>query len=139
MSLVAIKSNRGFSLLEVMIVVVIVGILASIAYPSYREHVLRGNRVEGQALLMEAAARQERFYAQNNSYVTSDTNRSQLNVGESKYAKYYDLSVGANGSNGYLLTATQKFGDGDCGNLTLNEQGVKGRTGSGKTVEECWR
>lgn len=140
MSLVASKSNRGFSLLEVMIVVVIVGILASIAYPSYREHVLRGNRVEGQALLMEAAARQERFYAQNNSYVTSDTNRSQLNVGESKYAKYYTLSVGQTANDGgYTLTATQQFGDSACGNLTLNARGEKGRTGSGKTQEECWR
>ncbi|HBP5388065.1 TPA: prepilin-type N-terminal cleavage/methylation domain-containing protein, partial [Pseudomonas aeruginosa] len=55
------KSNRGFTLIELMIVVVIIAILAGIAYPSYDEYVKRGNRTEGQALLSEAAATQERY------------------------------------------------------------------------------
>lgn len=130
----------GFTLIEVMIVVAIVGLLATIALPSYREYVLRGNRTEGQALLMDAAARQERFYAQNTSYVTSNTDRSKLQVNETKYARLYDLSVGtSSGDGGYTLTASQKFGDTACGNLTLNARGDKGRSGSGKSTDECWR
>ncbi|WP_304641682.1 type IV pilin protein [Pseudomonas sp.] len=130
----------GFTLIEVMIVVVVIGILASIAYPSYREYVLRGNRAEGQAFLSEAAARQERYYAQYSSYVTTNSDRGKLQINEAKYSRLYDLAVSSvNGDGGYTLTVTQKFSDTDCGNLTLNARGVRGRSGSGKTVDECWR
>ncbi len=134
------KASAGFTLIEVMIVVAIIGILAAIAYPSYSEYVLRGNRTEGQALLMDAAARQERFYAQNNVYVTANNDRAKLQVNETKSARFYDLSVSkAANDGGYTLTATQKFGDTACGNLTLNARGDKGVTGTGKTAAECWR
>ncbi|MQK16898.1 prepilin-type N-terminal cleavage/methylation domain-containing protein, partial [Escherichia coli] len=59
------KAQRGFTLIELMVAVAIISILAAIAYPSYREYVNRGNRSEGQALLSDAAAAQERYYAQN--------------------------------------------------------------------------
>ena len=58
------RRSAGFTLIEVMIVVVIIGILASIAYPSYNEYVKRGNRTEGQVFLSDAAARQERYSSQ---------------------------------------------------------------------------
>jgi type IV pilus assembly protein PilE len=130
---------RGFTLIEVMIVVAIAGILVAIAFPSYREYVLRGNRTQGQTLLVEAAARQERFYAQNSAYVTDNANKGNLQVNEGNYDDFYVLSVGtAVGDGGYTLTATQQFGDVDCGNLTLDARGNKGNTGS-KDEEECWR
>lgn len=130
---------RGFTLIEVMIVVAIAGILVAIAFPSYREYVLRGNRAQGQTLLVEAAARQERFYAQNSAYVTDNANKANLRVNEGNYDDLYVLSVGtAAGDGGYTLTATQQFGDVDCGNLTLDARGNKGNTGS-KDEEECWR
>ncbi|MFN3581471.1 MAG: type IV pilin protein [Pseudomonas sp.] len=139
MSRIKLRANRGFTLIEIMIVVVILGVLAAIALPSYREYVLRGNRSEGQSLLVEAAARQERFYAQNNAYVTDNANRARLGVNEARYANLYALSVGtAANDGGYTLTATQRFSDADCGNLTLNARGDKGRTGS-KALDECWR
>lgn len=62
---------QGFTLIEMMIVVAIIGILAAVAYPSYAEHVKRGNRSEGQALLSDIAAAQERYYSQNNRYITA--------------------------------------------------------------------
>jgi len=132
------KKNKGFTLIEVMIVVAIIGILAAIAYPSYDEYVKRGNRAEGQAFLNEVAARQERYFSQNNAYVTSVDDISKLGLSKSSSETgKYTLSIGTD--NGYTLTANQQFNDTKCGNLTLNAQGVKGRSGTEKTVDECWR
>ena len=131
--------QSGFTLIEVMIVVVIIGILAAIAYPSYDEYVKRANRSEGQALLNDAAARQERYFAQNNAYITSSDELSKLGL-RTETGKYkLQVAKGEKEDGGYLLTAKQQFGDSKCGNLTLNAMGKKGRTGTGKTVEECWR
>lgn len=140
------RTSAGFTLIEVMIVVAIIGILAAIAYPSYDEYVKRGNRTEGQALLSEAAARQERFFAQNNRYVTTAADIGKLQLRGTNGTTVtsdtgkYTLSVGtANGDGGYTLTATQQFSDTACGNLTLTALGTKGRSGSGKTIQDCWR
>lgn len=129
------QAAQGFTLVEVMIVVVIIGILASIALPSYREHVLRGNRAEAQALLTTAAARQERYRAQNNVYAKSVT---ELYKGSKKSETgKYDLTVGGDGTD-YTLTATPTFSDADCGNYTLDEKGDRNVTG-GKGKDHCWR
>ena len=132
------KAVRGFTLIEIMIVVVIIGVIASIALPSYREHVLRGYRVEGQALLSAAAARQERYRTQNNAYASTAT----ALYGDAKKSETgkYNLTAGAGGEDdgGYLLTATPTFSDTACGNLTLNAVGDKGVNGS-KPAAECWR
>ena len=136
------RAERGFTLIELMIVVAIIGILAAIAYPSYDEYVKRGNRTEGQALLSDASARQERYFGQNNAYITSDADIAKLGLrnGNTSETGKYTLSVGTNnGDGGYTLTAEQQFGDTKCGNLTLTALGAKDRTGSGKTAAECWR
>lgn len=137
--------NKGFTLIELMIVVGILGVLAAIAYPNYTEYLQRSNRSEGQALLQDAAASQERFFAQNNSYVTTAADIAKLGLRgtsgttvKSDNGKY-TLTVADDGRGGYTLTATQTFGDVACGNLTLNALGVRGRSGSGKTVEQCWK
>jgi len=135
------RAQHGFTLVELMIVVAIIGILAAIAYPSYDEYVKRGNRAEGQALLSDASARQERYFGQNNSYVTADSDIAKLGLktGNMSETGKYALSVATeDGDGGYTLTAEQKFGDTKCGNLTLNALGIKGNSGS-KTANECWR
>lgn len=136
------QKQSGFTLIEMMIVVAIIGILAAIAYPSYDEYVKRGNRTEGQALLSDASARQERYFAQNNAYITTDGNIAKLGLktGNKSETNKYTLTVSkVDGDGGYTLTAEQGFNDAKCGNLTLNALGKKGRTGSDKAVEECWR
>lgn len=115
-------SNRGFTLIEVMIVVAIIGILAAIAYPSYDEYVKRGNRTEGQAFLSDVAARQERYFSQNNAYITAATDIAKLGLADTNSpTNLYTISLAA-GGGGYILTATQQFNDTKCGNLTLRKR-----------------
>lgn len=129
------KASRGFTLIEMMIVVVILGILVSIALPSYQEHVRKGYRAEGQAFLNDVAARQERYASQNNTYITSDSDRSKLGVKEKSQTERYTLSLAS--TNGYTLTATPTFSDPKCGNLTLDARGVRDVTSGDK--DYCWR
>jgi type IV pilus assembly protein PilE len=64
------RAARGFTLIELMVVVVIVGILAAVAYPSYRDYVLRGQLVDGTTALSTFRAQMERFYQDNRTYAT---------------------------------------------------------------------
>jgi len=141
--------QQGITLLEMLIVVVIVAILAAVAYPSYQDHVVRSNRAVGASTLLEVAARQEQFFANNASYASTTAQMGYPAAyhvdrdGEQGTAttSIYLISV-ANVSSApaldYTLTATPQnwqTRDTDCGNLTLNDRGVKGQSGSG---ERCW-
>ncbi|HDP3433453.1 TPA: type IV pilin protein [Pseudomonas aeruginosa] len=128
------KSNRGFTLIELMIVVVIIAILAGIAYPSYDEYVKRGNRTEGQALLSEAAATQERYFSQNNTYITTQADIGKLHMRNTSGTTVksstgkYSLTVDTVANDGgYRLIANQAFNDLDCGNLRGSEKKVAHR------------
>lgn len=140
---------RGFSLIEVMVVVAIVGILAAIAYPSYTSHVQKGKRAEAKARLSTAAQRLERYYTDNSTYTTDlgplfgfPVNTVIYSGDNNPSDSAYKLSVTAAAggiSTGYTLKAAQNgtFTDADCGDLTLTSTGVKGRTGSA-TLSRCW-
>jgi type IV pilus assembly protein PilE len=131
------QRSRGFTLIEMMIVVVILAILAAIALPSYQKYVLRSHRAEGQALLSEAAARQERYFAQNNSYASS---AAALNM--TSYVaglQYYGLAISNVSASTYTLTATatgSQARDSECLTLTLDQAGTRGATG---TASSCWQ
>ena len=140
-------SMRGVTLLELMIVVLIVGVLAGIGYPAYIDYVDRARRSDGKALLMDAAARMERYYFDRNRYTTS---LAEIGYGAGTVLsaeQNYTLAAPAACADGtiatcYVLTATpnaaKPFSDADCGNLTLDSRGTQGRTGSAFSIEDCW-
>ena len=132
--------SRGFTLIELMIVIVIIGILFAVALPSYQSSVLRGHRADAQGILMDISAREERFMAQNNTYTTDINTAAGLNIGTTTSNNgYYNLSVAACGggiATCYLLTATATGGqanDTDCATITLSSTGV-----TSGTTANCW-
>jgi len=121
------KMQQGFTLIELMIVVVIVGILASIAYPAYQRYVRESRRADAQAYMMELALREERHRATNIAYADHGT------LGVTNTA-FYTFTIAA-AANTYTITATAQgtqTADTGCLAITLTQAGAKGPAG-------CWR
>lgn len=140
----ATRRCSGFTLVELMIVVAIVGILSAVAYPAYTEQIRRGNRAEATAALLEAQQFMERYYGASNRYSTAaDGNPAlptRLQTLPTSGAARYTLSVAAT-VNSYTLTATPSgsMAADKCGSLTITNTGVKGRSATGPTIADCWR
>lgn len=144
------NAARGFTLIELMIVVAVIGILASIAYPSYRDYVLRAARAEAKTALLDNAQFLERNYSVNNSYKVRDANGVLIDptlpraVSPESGAQRYGIAVAvaADGQT-YTLTATPtgaQTADTTCAVLTLTNTGLRGAAGatSGAVVGRCW-
>lgn len=141
--------HNGFTLIELMIVVAIIGIISAVAYPSYTNYVLRTGRADGQAMLTSIMQAQERYYSQNQSYVTNLGNGglgfgvAQDAAVPSEDARYNITAAACGGStiaNCVVLTATRtgaQLTDNACGNLTLDSRGTKGRSGTA-ALGDCW-
>ncbi len=131
----------GFSLIELLIAVALVGILAGIAYPAYTSHVQRAHRAEARAVLLEAAQYMERYYSAKTSYASASLpdRLSRSPAGSTAADARYTLAVTADATS-FTLTATPNKADG-CGALTINQLGVRGAPSpeSGITAESCWR
>ncbi len=99
--------NRGVTLIELVVVVAILALLASIAVPSYRQYVLRSNRAEAKAALLNVAAAQEKFYLQNNTYTNelTDAPPSGLGLGDTTETGLYTIEVDGADADGYTATA----------------------------------
>ncbi len=131
------KYMGGVTLLELMIVVVIIGILASIAYPNYREFVARAKRNEAKAALLQIAQNQERFYLQNNTYTLDMT---QLGFPDDPFitdTESYSVRVTVADANDFTAVATYRRPDAEkdkC--LTFNIDGRGGKTSL--PDDNCW-
>lgn len=134
---------RGFTLIELMAVVVIIAILAAIAIPSYTQYIQRANRNEAQQTLLEAAAFLQRCFTQNNAYSCALPGPFTQSPAAPAAAKY-NIAISAGGGAGsttYTLTATRTgsmAGD-ECGDLTLTHTGVRGAVNNTRPAAECWR
>lgn len=132
-------SRRGFSLIEVLIVVAIVGILVAVAYPSYDEQIRKARRADAQGALSELAQFMERHYSTTGSYPSAlPFNKSPKDGDRS----YYELKRDPEASDdkAYTLQAVahnQMSGDG-CGNFSLTHTGLLSHTGT-FPVDRCIR
>lgn len=139
------RNSKGFTLVELMVTVAIVGILAAIAYPSYTNYVKKTRRAEIVELMTEAAQTLERHYSRAGSYANTTTPTVVTTADPTGNANY-SLAVVRTAAAGttastFTLTATPIAGTmmaGDvCGNFTLDNTGARGVTGTA-SVPTCW-
>lgn len=116
---------RGFTLIELMIVLLIVGLLLAIGYPAYTSHLDYGYRTDAQRQLLDEANRLERLYAANGSYPQTYTPQPTPN-----YRLSYQVSHNA---TRYVLTAEPVLSRDLCGSLTLDQSGA-----TTPTTGDCW-
>lgn len=140
---------RGFTLIELMVTVAIIAILAAIAYPSYRQYVLKSRRSDAKVALLQAAALEEKYFTQCNTYTAAFNGAINVcgaggGLGMTTAAAgyitqdgYYSLAItqlnGQPLATSYLIIATPTTTGGQnadvCNNFTLDSTGLKGASG----------
>jgi len=140
--------RRGFTLIELMITVAIVGILAAIAYPAYQDSVRKGKRAEGRTALIDFLQQQERYLSQTGSYleVTPGATGVAFKTFSGDNATSPAYKIGAEACPGsptpslrecVRVLAVPQFSDDDAGTLRIMSTGVRDCTGSKSAV--CWK
>jgi type IV pilus assembly protein PilE len=141
------RQQSGFTLVELMIVVAIIGILGAIAYPAYTNSVLKGRRAQGRTALTELLQQQERYMTQNNTYVAFAVNATGVPFktfsGDNQATAAYQLSATACGSGineCVQVTATPVIADPEVTTLSMTSTGAKSCTGTAASTnfKLCW-
>ncbi len=142
--LIAHLVRNGFSLLELMLTITIVAILASIAYPSYKEHVAKSRRTDAQSALLQIAQFMEKNYTATGTYQLPSSAASLpfTSIPQDSNNSYYTISLSNVTSTTFTVIATRTGGMlGDwCGDFTLNQAGTEGNINinGSITVDMCW-
>ena len=138
-------ATRGFTLIELMIVVAIIAILAAIALPSYDRYVKKARRTDAKQALLDFAARQEKFFSTNNLYATDATqlgyNSSITNQVGSGSTSYYDLTFITDAAPPRFLvkaTPTNAQSADDCHEYRLDNLGAQSNYLPVSSALECW-
>ena len=147
--------NKGFTVIELVVAILIVGILSAVAVSSYQDYTLRAQRAEAKSVLYEVAGWMERNYKATGRYdlapngVTAINNasfnagglleayRQSPRTGTARYNINFSVVPG-NASPGFTLQAQPVSADAECGTLTLDQRGTQGESGTG-TVADCWQ
>jgi type IV pilus assembly protein PilE len=132
---------HGFTLIELVIVLAVLAIIIAIAYPSYRDQVIKTRRAEGTALLTQVAQEMERCYTRFNAYDNAACATIYAN-GRASENDWYRLDSAVVAARTFTLIAepqrSQADDDTRCGSLTLTHAGVRGRVDGTAPVEQCW-
>ncbi|MGY1424268.1 type IV pilin protein [Lysobacter sp. A289] len=146
--MLARNRHSGFSLIELMITIVIIAVLAAIAYPSYQNHVIKTRRAAAAACTMEAAQFMERFYTTNMRYNTDrDGNAVALPASQcaNELAIHYGIQLaGGTTATAFSIEAVPVAGsqqaakDTKCGTLAINQTGAKSVSNAATDPNECW-
>lgn len=139
--IIGMKKSNGFTLIEVLITVAIIGIIAAVALPAFTGYMVKGRRADAITTLTELAGDQFRYFSENNTYATKLTDLGYSADTVATDNGFYNVSVTSGSANAYLITAVplgvQAAKDTDCVNLTINSIGTKGVSGTG-SVTDCW-
>ncbi len=141
------STQNGVTLIELLTVIVIVAILASIAVPSYRNYLIRAQRTEATTALLNLQAAQEKFYLQNNAYTDQVAAAPPAGLGLMAVTErgFYSITVPVLGAGGQSYTASAapvagagQADDSKCTGFSLTDTGVRGATGPSGAAY-CWR
>jgi type IV pilus assembly protein PilE len=129
---------RGMTLIELVIVVAIVALLATVAIPSYRQFLLRSHRAEAKSALLNLAAAQEKFYLQNNTYTEelADAPPDGLGLTATTVNGHFTVTIDDADADSFTATATAAGGqaqDSHCASFTINQAGTRTATS-----DDCW-
>ena len=134
------RRMQGITLIELMIVVVIVSILAAVAYPNYQEFTARAKRNEARAALLRLATNQERFYLNNNTFTQDLTSLGFATTPTwTTETGYYTIQVTAANASNFTATATYLQGGREatiCSTFTIDGRGTK--TSLPNPPGDCW-
>jgi type IV pilus assembly protein PilE len=130
---------KGFTLIELMLVVAIIGILFAVAIPSYQSYVMKAKRAAAVTAVLELGSRQARYYTRQNAYTASMTVLGYP-ADPTPIDGAYNLSTTLTEGGGFTAKAVPfgKQATDVCGTFTYTDIGKKGQTGTG-SLKECWK